>query len=359
MKYYNFLSKIRFLNKYSYKFLFVSFLGIHIPLIGIILFIVLGPENLLEPVALMLITLFLTLAATGVTLYILHKLIAPIRILESALHDYLAVQKLPSLPTHYQDEVGILLRDVQHTIIDLNYLLEEKKDLLAILTHELRNPILTIQQVSSLLRHETEPDMIDRFYQIIENASQQQLALIKTITNLWEHESANIQLYDLQPVQVSSSVDDVLNQQEVKLAQKQLIVQNKVTNAHVVYAEPNLINEVFHNIIYNAIKFSKPTGTISVWSEKTDDRIKIYIQDQGIGFQQDQSEGLFQRFTPFRRKGTNGEETIGLGLYLCRKLLQKQEGYITAHSAGEGKGAVFMIDLKAANAIPQPHTVTA
>lgn len=351
MKYYNFLSKIRFLNKYSYKFLFVSFLGIHIPLIGIIFFIVLGPKTFLEPVALVVITLLLTLAATGATLYILHQLIAPIRILESALHEYLTVQKLPSLPTHYQDEVGILLRDVQHTIIDLNYLLEEKKDLLAILTHDLRNPILNIQQVNGLLRQETQPDTIERFYQIIENSSQQQLTLIKTITSLWEHESANVQLYDLQPVQVSSTIDEVLRQQEVKLAQKQLTVQNEVTDGHTIYAEPNLINEVFHNIIYNAIKFSKPGGTIKVWSEKTDDRIKIFVQDKGIGFKQGQSETLFQRFTPLRRKGTNGEETIGLGLYLCRKLVQKQEGYITAYSSGEGQGAVFTIDLKAASSI--------
>uniref|UniRef100_UPI00374482F8 ATP-binding protein n=1 Tax=Pontibacter pamirensis TaxID=2562824 RepID=UPI00374482F8 len=69
-----------------------------------------------------------------------------------------------------------------------------------------------------------------------------------------------------------------------------------------------------------------------------------------MGFRQEQAEALFQRFTPFRKKGTGGEDTIGLGLYLCRKMLHKQGGSITAHSPGEGQGAVFTVELRAAEA---------
>ena len=350
MKYYKFLSRLPFLNKYSHKFLFVSFLGIHVPLIGLILFIVLGPAAVLEPATVVGITLLLTLAATGATLYILHQLISPIRQVKTALHEYLTVQKLPSLPTQYKDEVGVLMHDIQHTITEVSGLLDEKRDLLAILTHDLRSPNINIQQAIQLTKEENNPEMIDRLYTSIEHSAEKQLALIDAVTSLWRHESIGVQLYDLQQVQLSSVIKEVLRQHDAMLARKQLVVQDSVPEGTYVCAEPGLIAEVFSNVLFNAIKFSKPGGEISIWSEGGNDSIKVFIRDQGLGFKQEHAEALFQRFTPFRKRGTGGEDTIGLGLYLCRKMLQKQGGFITACSLGEGQGAEFTVELRAADA---------
>lgn len=349
MKYYSFLSRLRFLNRYSYKFLFVSFLGIHVPLLGLILFVVLGPADVLEPATVIGITLVLTLAATGITLYILHHLISPIRLVKSALREYLTVQKPPSLPTHYTDEVGILMHDVQHTIKEVSRLLEEKGDLLEILTHDLRSPIINIQQAIQLTKEETEPEVIDQLFRSIEHSAEKQLALIDSIANLWRHESTGVQLYDLQQVQLSSLLNEVLKQHDSTLARKQLVIKNNVPAGLYAYAEPSLIGEVFSNILFNAIKFSRPGGEISIWSEESSDSLKVFIKDYGLGFREELSEALFQRFTPFRKKGTEGEDTVGLGLYLSRKMLQKQQGSITAYSPGEEQGAVFTIELRAAD----------
>ncbi|MFD3003953.1 sensor histidine kinase [Pontibacter toksunensis] len=350
MKYYKFLSGLPLLNKYSYKFLFVSFLGIHVPLIGLILFIVLGPAAVLEPGTVIGITLLLTLAATGVTLYVLHRLISPIRLVKSALHEYLTMQKLPTLPTHYKDEVGVLMHDVQHTITEVSSLLEEKRDLLAMLTHDLRSPNINIQQAMQLTKGETDPAITEQLYRSVEHSAEKQLALIEAVTGLWRHESTGVQLYDLQRVQLSSVLSEVLRQHDATLARKQLVVQSRVPEGIYACAEPDLIAEVFSNVLFNAIKFSRPGGEISLWSEEGNGSIKVFVRDQGLGFRPEQAEALFQRFTPFRKRGTGGEGTIGLGLYLCRKMLHKQGGSITAHSPGEGQGAVFTVELRAADA---------
>lgn len=349
MKYYKLLSGLRFLNRYSYKFLFVSFLGIHVPLLGLILFIVLGPADALEPAVVIGITLVLTLAATGITLYILHQLITPILLVKSALREYLTVQKAPSLPTHYKDEVGILMHDVQHTITEASRLMEEKGDLLEILTHDLRSPNINIQQAIQLFKEETDPEVTEHLLRSIGHSAEKQLALIDAITTLWKHESTGVQLYNLQKVQLFSVLNEVLKQHDSTIGRKQLVVKNNIPPILYAYAEPSLIEEVFSNVLFNAIKFSRPGSEISIWSEKDSDSLKVFIKDHGLGFREEHSEALFQRFTPFRKKGTDGEGTVGLGLYLCRKMLQKQQGSITAYSPGEGQGAVFTITLKAAD----------
>ena len=112
-KVYNKLHAVKFLKKsYSLKFLFISFIGIHIPLIGIIIFL-LSTDAGLEKSTLIIITLILTLVATASTLFILNSLIKPLIYSKNALQDYISEKKLPNLPTHYKDEVGVLMQLIQ------------------------------------------------------------------------------------------------------------------------------------------------------------------------------------------------------------------------------------------------------
>ncbi len=73
--------------------------------------------------------------------------------------------------------------------------------------------------------------------------------------------------------------------------------------------------------------------------------VAIAVQDQGVGFNLPDTSLLFERFTNLGRKGTEGEPTHGLGLYLCRKIVKNHNGTITAFSEGADKGAVFTIYL--------------
>ncbi len=137
---YKRLNGITFLSKsYTFKFLFIAFLGIHIPLIGLIFFIIFKPTSI-SGGSIFILTLLLTLGASALTLLVLNSLLAPLKASKSALVAYLKERKLPDLPTNFQDEAGILMQKVQETIIKLNGLLEEKKDLIGLLSHDLRTP---------------------------------------------------------------------------------------------------------------------------------------------------------------------------------------------------------------------------
>jgi hypothetical protein len=103
MKLYSLLSKISFLkNRYVAKFLFVAFLGIHIPLIGLVFFVV-YLEHLLSPLNVVFLTLFLTLSATVITLIILKNLMVPVLKGSRALADYRINLIVPKLPLNYTD----------------------------------------------------------------------------------------------------------------------------------------------------------------------------------------------------------------------------------------------------------------
>ncbi|WP_022828771.1 hypothetical protein [Flavobacterium antarcticum] len=127
MKLYSQLSKIGFLkNRYVAKFLLVAFLGIHIPLIGLVFFVVYFQHDL-SPLNVFLIALGLTLLATLVTLLILKKLMTPVPLGSKALIAYRTNRTVPRLPLEYTDEAGVMLQNIQATIQMNQKLLVEKK----------------------------------------------------------------------------------------------------------------------------------------------------------------------------------------------------------------------------------------
>lgn len=118
MKLYHNLSQISFLKRnYAFKFLFVAFIGIHIPLIGI-LFFVLYSDHTVSATSILIFSLIMTLLATLVTLLVLKQLIKPISIASKSLDDYRNNRKLSVLPTEYKDEAGLLMCNIQESIYE-------------------------------------------------------------------------------------------------------------------------------------------------------------------------------------------------------------------------------------------------
>lgn len=114
---YKRLNEIKFLSKsYTFKFLFIAFLGIHIPLIGLIFFIIFKPASI-SGVSIFVLTLLLILGASALTLIVLNSLLAPSKASKSALVQYLTERKLPDSPTDFHHEAGILMQKVQETVV--------------------------------------------------------------------------------------------------------------------------------------------------------------------------------------------------------------------------------------------------
>ncbi len=344
MKTYDKLSKITFLKKYSFKFLFVAFIGIHIPLIGLILYLAFGGNEVLDPISVFIAVLIFTLAATGATLFILNKLLEPIIFAKESLSEYIVNKKAPQLPTNYTDEVGILLKEIQFSIQTLDELLEEKQDMIGLMSHDLKNPLAAVITYSELIPSADTEEKKLKLSEKIKDAAEVQRDIINAVLELLEREEIVITSAMMSEIKLEKIFNELKTSYEDSLNLKKLDLKIN-TNGLDIRAREDLIKQVFSNLISNSIKFTPDGGNINIEANKLENKVEIKISDNGIGFPPNKSKAIFDRFTKEKRKGTQGENTTGLGLYLCNKIVSRHSGTIEASSQGEGQGSIFVVSL--------------
>lgn len=345
MRTYHILSKISFLNKYSYKFLFVAFVGIHIPLLGIILFALFATA--ISTTTFILITLGLTLGATALTLKILNSLLAPIIEGKTALKAYVEHSTVPDLPIIYTDEVGEMLKNIQYTIECLDEVDKEKQEVTELISHDLRTPVLqTIDIIKFLKEDGDDPQQREENLSLLDEISSKQLKFLEGILKILKTKHIEMGLKNFEVLSVSEIISDLIKDHKKEIAAKQLVVVNTFPEHVKINGHALGMKQILENLLSNAIKFSEQNGEIHFLGNSDNNCAQIIIKDHGTGFNERTKQTLFSKFVP-GHLGTSGEPTTGLGLYLTKKIVEKHGGTIDSHSDGEGKGAQFVISIPA------------
>ena len=342
---YERLARIRFLRKsYTFKFLFIAFFGIHIPLIGIVIFVLFRPDSV-NTFTVLTLTLLLTLGATALTLFVMNGLLVPLRRSRQALDDYIQKRALPDLPMEFQDEAGILMQNIQITVTELNDLLEEKKDLTALLSHDLRTPLYNIKTLSGFLKKETNPEARKEYTDMIIQSSEEQLTLLENILGMLRQDDLLEKANDIQTLPAEKLVDEALGSFTTLAKEKNIQLKKSIDYGGTIDVEPEIFTQVLKNLMSNAIKFSYPESEVLVSVRKKDRATLIEVEDFGMGFEPQMGERLFDKFTKNGRAGTSGEASTGMGLYLSRKIIKKHKGTLLAMSDGPEHGSMFRITL--------------
>jgi signal transduction histidine kinase len=341
---YSNLSKIGLFKNYSTKFLAIAFLGIHIPLIGLIIFLTYN-TGVLSTSAILIITLILTLGATAITLAILNKLLEPIKLASNSLKLYLENQQLPNLPTNYTDEVGVLLKDLQFSIEVFDNLIDSKQQAIAILSHDLRSPCAGIIMLLDILATEESEKERDIILKNIKTLANNQFKLMEsTLANL-RNESQTQGKLEKKELDLTQLLHQVIDGLKHSLENKNIELLLNCSNHLLINANETAFKQVFSNLIGNAIKFSQPGGKIYINAKKDESEIKIEVVDEGFGFKKEVAEALFKPFTEHSRKGSKGEASQGMGLFIARRFVNKHSGKLIASSEGPNRGATFSIQL--------------
>ncbi|WP_417941835.1 sensor histidine kinase [Flavobacterium sp. RS13.1] len=345
MKLYHNLSKIGFLKKsYAFKFLFVAFIGMHIPLIGI-LFFVLYFDKLIPATSVLIFLLIMTLLATAVTLLILNKLIKPIVVASKSLDDYRNKRKLSVLPTEYDDEAGLLMSNIQESIFEAESFINEKQDLIYMLSHDLKNFAGNPHGLAKLIIEEKPSESIKDLAELICESTNLQFRYIENFINLLAEQD---RVPKVNPEPRKISFPDVLyfvnEQVEQRLIDKNISLNVSIeTEETKLKIDEGLLIQVLVNLISNAVKFSYFDSEIKLRIFTEGGCLIITVSDTGIGFSQHQIEEMFKKFTKMSRLGTANESSTGIGLYLCKKIIERNKGKLTASSEGTNKGAEFKI----------------
>ncbi|QSW89773.1 MULTISPECIES: HAMP domain-containing sensor histidine kinase [Flavobacterium] len=348
MKLYHNLSQIGFLKKsYAFKFLFVAFIGIHIPLIGI-LFFVLFFEHTVSPMSILIFSLIMTLLATAVTLLVLKQLIYPISIASKSLDDYRNSRKLSVLPTDYTDEAGLLMCNIQESIYESESFINEKQDLIYMLSHDLKNFAGNPQGLAKLILSENPSESIKHLADLICESTNLQFRYIENFIKLLKEQDQVVKVnQEIRTISFSNVVPFINEQVEQRLLDKNITLNLSVeTDEARLKIDEGLLVQVLVNLISNAIKFSYFDSEVKVRIYKENSHLVITVADKGIGFDKTQIDELFKKFTKMSRLGTANETSTGIGLYLCKKIIEKNKGKLSALSEGKNKGAEFKIEFE-------------
>jgi len=229
-----------------------------------------------------------------------------------------------------------------------------KSELLSIVSHELRTPLASIKgYASSLLRDDVEWDRDTQreFLQIIDEESDRLSGLIEDLLQMSEIEAGVLRVHK-QPVRIARLAQRVAKKVRPHARGHNLSV-SAAADVPETMADPRRIEQVLHNLIVNAIKYS-PDGTpVAVRIERREDQVLVAVRDQGIGIPSEHHAHVFDRF--FRVEGTLTRQTggSGLGLPICRGLVEAHGGKIWVESVA-GKGSVFSFTVPI---VPVPESV--
>jgi signal transduction histidine kinase len=328
MRIYQILSRFPLLKKYSYKFLFIAFLGIHVPLIGTIIYMVFGDDTTLTHENIILMVLSFTLIATAATLFVLNQLLEPLIIAKNALEAYIQSRALPSLQT---------------ALMSMDEFVQAKKDMVTLLSHDLRSPIARTLGLAELLKSDLPWSEAQEYIELIRQENKNQLALLDYILEQLRQEQLEITEDKKEYINLKELVQRSINTLSSIISQKNLEITVDLPEKFKVRVEKILFGQVILNLLHNACKFSFPNGKIHFETKSHNNLTHIQIKDQGIGFYQSGIEKYFQRFTDFGQQGTAGEKSTGIGLYLSRRIIERHSGSLKGKSDGPNKGATFEI----------------
>ena len=220
---------------------------------------------------------------------------------------------------------------------------KELQDFVFVVSHDLQEPLRKIQSFGNFLRSETEallsPLALD-YLQRMQEAGKRISLLIEGLLQLTR---VTTRAKPFETVNLSHILSEVIEDQEMRIKESGGRVE--FTEMPTLEADPTQMRQLFQNLIANALKFHPadraPEISIDSQTDLNKNQCVIRVKDNGLGFNQKYADKIFNIFQ--KLNGTEFEGT-GIGLSICRKVVERHRGTISATSQ-EGKGAVFEILL--------------
>lgn len=236
-------------------------------------------------------------------------------------------------------EVEERTREIEEQNRKLTSLNSTKDRLFSIIAHDLKSPFNSFIGFTDLMLtnfdiNYSNPDYFKKRLSILqENAH----ALYNTTENLldWSRSQCNDLVVSKRDINLYEIVNHQVKLFGQQIAKKGVIIQNLIEKDAIVHSDIDIMAIIIRNFLSNSIKYSSSNQIISVSSEQINSSINLIIQDQGVGMSDEQLQKLFVDFqsTP----GTNNEKGSGLGLKICRELIERIEGKLEILSTlGEG-----------------------
>lgn len=219
-----------------------------------------------------------------------------------------------------------------------------KDEFVYVVAHELGNPIFALDGYLTMLEEAKtfNPDS-KKMITTAKNINHELSTLVNDLLEVIRSESGQLKI-DVSPIGLEQITKMVVENSRFKAKEKGILVNYKPSK-YIVLGDAEKIQEVITNLIDNAIKYTPEGGKITVWHDTAENMIVTHVQDNGFGMSADALSHLFEKFFRVQTEKTKGITGTGLGLFICKQIIEKCGGKIWAESE-EGKGSIFSFSLK-------------
>ena len=245
------------------------------------------------------------------------------------------------------------LSQVTEEVYKMNSKLHEldklKDDFVSIASHELRTPMTAIRSYAWMALNRSDIELSDKMRKYLQRtlvSTERLINLVNDMLNVSRIESGRLEIAPT-VMDVQNLVGEVLIEIDAKAKEKNLNIINSNAQMPKVFADPNKVHQVLLNLLGNALKFTKEHGKIEITYYNDGYSVEIAVKDDGVGISSGDLTRLFKKFSRLDNSYVAASSTggTGLGLYICKSLVEMMKGKIWAKSEGVNKGSMFVFTL--------------
>jgi signal transduction histidine kinase len=275
------------------------------------------------------------------SLFIAHKTTKPIKYLLGATKKF-SKQQFEPVSLKRKDELGMLADGLNQMGIKLSNYIQYQKQFVSNVSHELKTPLAAIRGFSQYLYDGEEDDKeLKKIYYHLLNESDRLTMLINELLILSKLDKATPEL-NIKQEDLSDLTNRVIQDMKPKAEKRDISMESHLNNGVLANVNEILILHAILNILENAIKYSNPGGHIIIETSKSNNSAVIKISDQGIGIHKNDLSLVQERF--YRASNSGATKGSGLGLSLCREIVEKLNGQLIIESE-IGVGTTVSIQL--------------
>ncbi len=225
-------------------------------------------------------------------------------------------------------------------------------DFTAMVVHDLRSPLSNVVSIAESLQDGLFGQVNEQQHKWLWKIETNCKGLIEHVSDfldLSKIEAGHIELVK-KPVDLKALIQEILVEHSIQAHKRRISLRNKIDRElPTIRLDPRRFSQVLSNLLDNALKFSDDGGDIEVGAGRgTGNEVNVWIKDTGIGIASDEIGQIFEKYRQVSSERNSGHKGTGLGLVICKKIVEAHGGRIWAESE-EGKGATFFFTLPAQN----------
>ena len=228
----------------------------------------------------------------------------------------------------------------------LSQLNNVKDKLFSIISHDLRNPLATMQSFLKLITKHHEKLNEEEKQKLMKEAQDSLDYLNELLYNLLRWSKSQMHLLEFKPewLQARTVVEKNIRLLQLQAHMKQVQIETTLNDDLQLFADKEMLDFIIRNLLSNAIKFSHKNSTIEICVLQLPGKVEISVQDEGVGMNEDTIRQLLQANLSNSRRGTAKERGTGLGLLICKEFITRHAGQLVIEQRAV-KGSIFKVIL--------------